>query len=34
MEWEGREESTFQEGFRTGDVNRARLLFELTYNEL
>jgi predicted metalloprotease len=24
----------FQEGFKTGDVDRARLLFELNYNEL
>ena len=24
----------FQEGFKTGDVNRARLLFELNYNDL
>jgi len=24
----------FQEGFKTGDVNRARLLFELPYNQL
>jgi predicted metalloprotease len=24
----------FQEGFKTGDVSRARLLFDLPYNEL
>ena len=24
----------FKEGFNTGDVNRARLLFDLPYNEL